>query len=55
MYRHNQVLPMFLVLLTATLLQAEEKKTIPVARIERESSVDFQSEVLPILKKKCIA
>lgn len=55
MYRHNQVLPTFLVLLTATLLQAEEKKTIPVARIERESSVDFQSEVLPILKKKCIA
>jgi len=53
--RTLQLFPVLLLLwLAATLLQAEDKITIP-AKIEREAPVDFQYEVLPILKKKCIA
>ncbi|HVX10225.1 MAG TPA: c-type cytochrome domain-containing protein [Pirellulales bacterium] len=34
---------------------AAEDKVIPIAEVKRDTPVDFQKEVLPLLKKNCVA
>ncbi|MGH7137042.1 MAG: hypothetical protein ACREHD_14980, partial [Pirellulales bacterium] len=36
-------------------LAAAEDKVIPIAEVKRDMPVDFQKEVLPLLKKNCVA
>ncbi len=41
--------------ITASPTSAEEDKPIPVAEIKRDTKVDFEKEILPILNKNCTA
>lgn len=36
-------------------LAAEEQKGLPVAKLERDTPVSFQKEILPIFRKSCLA
>jgi len=40
---------------TATRAEDDEPQPIEVAVIQREDPVDFEKEILPILKKSCLA
>src|SRR5688572_25948835 len=41
--------------LCAAAVRADEPKPIPVAAIERATPVDFEKEILPLLKDNCLA
>ena len=50
------IAPVFLgFLLFAAPARRSGADEIPIAAIEHEGSVDFQKEVLPILRKNCLA